>query len=68
MQGANLIHVNPLLNNSAAQASMQVAIDFAISQGGTGIIDELPSYNAFFNKYVLSAEAVSNYMISYAQR
>lgn len=38
---------------------MQVAIDFATSQGGSGIIDELPSWYAFFVKYVTSAEAVS---------
>ncbi|EKM56467.1 uncharacterized protein PHACADRAFT_207699 [Phanerochaete carnosa HHB-10118-sp] len=55
--GGSLIHVNPLLNQSAAQASMQVAIDFAVAQGGSGLIDELPSWNAFFLKYVTSAEA-----------
>jgi hypothetical protein len=38
---------------------MQAAIDFAVSQGGSGIIDELPSWNAFFVKYVTSAEVVS---------
>ncbi|EKM56474.1 uncharacterized protein PHACADRAFT_92497 [Phanerochaete carnosa HHB-10118-sp] len=54
--GGSLIHVNPLLNQSAAQASMQVAIDFAVAQGGSGLIDDLPSWNAFFLKYVTSAE------------
>lgn len=38
---------------------MQDAIDFAVSQGGSGLIDELPSWYAFFTKYVASAEAVS---------
>ena len=37
---------------------MQVAIDFATSQGGEGFIDELPSWLAFFNKYVIAAEVV----------
>lgn len=37
---------------------MQEAIDFAITHGGTGLIDTLPSWNAFFSKYVLSAQAV----------
>ena len=55
------MHVNPLLNNSAAQASMQVAIDFATGLGGSGIIDELPSWYAFFTKYVTAFEAVSNH-------
>ncbi|KIP11884.1 hypothetical protein PHLGIDRAFT_63045 [Phlebiopsis gigantea 11061_1 CR5-6] len=54
---ASIIHVNPLLNNSAAQSSMQVAIDFATSHGGSGLVDELPSWYAFFEKYVTSAEA-----------
>lgn len=57
-KGTGLIHVNPKLNKSEAQVSMQPAIDFAILQGGSGLIDELPSWYAFFNKYVVTAEAV----------
>ncbi|CCM05083.1 uncharacterized protein FIBRA_07290 [Fibroporia radiculosa] len=52
-----IIYVNPLMNNSAANASMQAAAEFAISQGGTAIVEELPSYLTFFNKYVTYAEA-----------
>ena len=37
---------------------MQAAADFAVSQGGTAVIEEVPSYLAFFNKYVPNAEAV----------
>ena len=37
---------------------MQAAADFAVAQGGTAVIEELPSYLAFFNKYVPNAEAV----------
>ncbi len=44
---------------------MQVAIDFAVAQGGSGIIDELPSWYAFFTKYVVIAEAVSLVLSSY---
>ncbi|THH00708.1 hypothetical protein EW026_g1844 [Hermanssonia centrifuga] len=58
ISGPSLIHVTPKLNKSEAQASMQVAIDFAVAQGGSGIIDELPSWYAFFTKYVVTAEAV----------
>ncbi|THV00479.1 hypothetical protein K435DRAFT_854708 [Dendrothele bispora CBS 962.96] len=36
---------------------MQPAVDFALSQNGTVIIEELPSWQAFFLKYVLAAEA-----------
>ena len=45
---------------------MQVAIDFAVAQGGSGVIDILPSWNAFFTKYVLSAEVVSALIRLYA--
>ena len=58
IQGDGLIHVNPLLDNSAAQKSMQVAIDFAVAQGGSGVINVLPSWNAFFAKYAVPAEVV----------
>ena len=58
VQGAGLIYVNPLLNKPAAQKSMQVAIDFAITQGGTGVIDVLLSWNTFFTKYAVPAEVV----------
>ena len=37
---------------------MQAAADFAVAQGGTAVIEELPSYLAFFSKYVPNAEAV----------
>ena len=58
MQGPSIIHVNPLLNNSAAQASMQPAIDFVNARNGSVVIEELPSYLGFFNKYVTAAQAV----------
>ncbi|EPT05701.1 hypothetical protein FOMPIDRAFT_1045016 [Fomitopsis schrenkii] len=55
--GPALIYVTPLLSNAEAQASMQAAADFAVAQGGTVVIEEVPSYLAFFNKYVPNAEA-----------
>ncbi|GJE86543.1 FAD-binding domain-containing protein [Phanerochaete sordida] len=55
--GGGLIYVNPRLNNSAAHSSMREAIDFAKEHGGVGLVDELPSWYAFFTKYVLTAEA-----------
>ncbi|EJF63609.1 FAD-binding domain-containing protein [Dichomitus squalens LYAD-421 SS1] len=55
--GPTLLHVTPLLNNSAAQASMQSAVDFVKARNGSVVIEELPSYLAFFNKYVTAAQA-----------
>lgn len=55
--GPTLIFVNSLLSNADAKASMRTAADFALAQGGTAIVEELPSYLAFFNKYVTLAEA-----------
>ncbi len=57
-QGPSLIHVTPLLSNEEAKASMQPAVDFATAHNGTVTIEELPSYLAFFTKYVTSVEAV----------
>ena len=59
IQGGSFVYINPLLNTSAAQSSMQVAVDFAVAQGGSGVIDALPSWYAFFTKYSVPADAVS---------
>ncbi|KAL7283964.1 hypothetical protein ACG7TL_001236 [Trametes sanguinea] len=55
--GAGLIHVNPLLSNAQANESMKAAADFVRARGGSAVVEELPSWWAFFDKYVLSAEA-----------
>lgn len=58
-QGSNFIHVNPLLRLAEANASMKNAADFAIAQGGTAVVETIPSwYQFFFTKYVTVAEAV----------
>ncbi|TFY61306.1 hypothetical protein EVJ58_g4592 [Rhodofomes roseus] len=54
--GPALIYVTPLLSNAEANASMQATADFALSQGGTAVVEEMPSYLAFFSKYVPTAE------------
>ncbi|CDO71164.1 hypothetical protein BN946_scf184845.g34 [Trametes cinnabarina] len=58
ISGASLIHVNPLLSNAEAERSMTPAADFVRARGGSVVVEELPSWWAFFDKYVLSAEAV----------
>ncbi|KAI0824884.1 FAD-binding domain-containing protein [Trametes gibbosa] len=55
--GPTLVHVNPLLNNTAAKKSMQAAVDFVNARGGSVVIEELPSWFAFFTKYVTLAQA-----------
>ncbi|PCH44707.1 FAD-binding domain-containing protein [Wolfiporia cocos MD-104 SS10] len=54
--GPTIIYVNSLLSNAEANASMQAVADFALDQGGTAVVEELPSYLAFFSKYVTLAE------------
>ncbi|THH13439.1 hypothetical protein EW146_g6785 [Bondarzewia mesenterica] len=53
----NLINVTPLLNLTQAQESLKEVSDYALSQNGTVVIEELPSWYAFFSKYVLAAQA-----------
>ncbi|KAH9932267.1 FAD-binding domain-containing protein [Fomitopsis serialis] len=55
--GPSLIYVTPLLSNAEAHASMQATAEFALAQGGTAVVEEVPSYLAFFSKYVPTAEA-----------
>ncbi|KAI0777356.1 FAD-binding domain-containing protein [Trametes elegans] len=55
--GPTLIHVNPLINSTEAQRSMEPAADFIRAHNGTVDIEELPSWLAFFTKYVTFAEA-----------
>ena len=52
----NLISVNPLLNLSAAEASMAQAADFTRANGGTAIIETSPSWYSFYTQYVLKYE------------
>jgi hypothetical protein len=55
----NLINVTPLLNLTEAQASLSQAAAYARAYGGTVVIENLPSWNAFFSKYVPNAQSVS---------
>ncbi|THH14234.1 hypothetical protein EW146_g6074 [Bondarzewia mesenterica] len=53
----NLINVTPLLNLTQAQDSLKEVSDYALSQNGTVVIEELPSWYAFFSKYVPAAQS-----------
>jgi len=50
------INVTPLLTLDKAKESLKPISDFVLSQGGSVVIEELPSWYAFFQKYVLFAE------------
>ncbi|KDQ14876.1 hypothetical protein BOTBODRAFT_55073 [Botryobasidium botryosum FD-172 SS1] len=55
---ASLINVTPKLTLAQANASVQSVADYALAQtGGVAVVETLPSWNAFFKKYVLAAEA-----------
>ncbi|TFK56500.1 isoamyl alcohol oxidase [Heliocybe sulcata] len=54
---SNLINVTPLLSLDDAKASLQEASDYVTAQGGTVVIETLPSWYAFFSKYVISAQS-----------
>ncbi|KAK0224981.1 FAD-binding domain-containing protein [Armillaria nabsnona] len=57
MRSNGIINVNPLLTLEEAQASVQPIVNYALAQNGTATVEEIPSWLAFFTKYVLSAEA-----------
>ncbi|EIN14409.1 isoamyl alcohol oxidase [Punctularia strigosozonata HHB-11173 SS5] len=56
MTATSLINVTPLLSLEEAHASVAPAVAFALRNGGTAVIETL-TWLAFFNKYVLVAEA-----------
>lgn len=61
--GAYLTHVNPLpamanlSDAGAAAASMRTATEFVLAHGGTSVVEVLPDYLAFWNKYVVPGAA-----------
>ncbi|KZT26763.1 isoamyl alcohol oxidase [Neolentinus lepideus HHB14362 ss-1] len=54
--GPSLIHVTPKLSLSEALESMAPAIEYALSQNGTAVIETLTWWR-FFQKYVTGAQA-----------
>ncbi|KAJ7838180.1 FAD-binding domain-containing protein [Mycena olivaceomarginata] len=53
----NLINVNPLLTTEEATESLKSVTAYVKAQNGTVVIEELPSWQAFFTKYVTVAQA-----------
>ncbi|KAJ6610477.1 FAD-binding domain-containing protein [Mycena sp. CBHHK59/15] len=67
MTPTSLINVNPLLTPAEATASLKPVADYVHAQNGTVVIEELPSWQAFFVKYVMTAQAsvgVENELVS----
>ena len=52
---SSLFRVTPLLNISAANASMTVPATYAVSQNGTFALESLPNWFEFYTKYVKPA-------------
>jgi hypothetical protein len=63
-QATSLINVNPRLTLDEAKASLKNISDYALSQNGSVTIETLPSWKAFFDKYVTAAEAVSDFLLA----
>lgn len=57
----NLINVTPLLSLSEAQASLKPVTDYALGQNGTVVTEVLPSWYAFYEKYLVPHQAASGY-------
>lgn len=53
INGNSLINVTPLLSLSEAKESLAEVVAYAKSQGGTAVIEEFPSWYAFYEKYVV---------------
>ncbi|KAF8207888.1 FAD-binding domain-containing protein [Mycena galopus ATCC 62051] len=67
MGPTNLINVNPLLTTEQATESLKNVTAYVQAQNGIVVIEELPSWQAFFTKYVTSAQAsvgVENTLLS----
>ncbi|KAJ7328364.1 FAD-binding domain-containing protein [Mycena albidolilacea] len=67
MGPTNIINVNPLLTTEQAIESLKNVTQYVEAQNGTVVIEELPSWEAFFTKYVTTAQAsvgVENTLVS----
>ncbi|KAI0061469.1 FAD-binding domain-containing protein [Artomyces pyxidatus] len=68
MASTDLINVNPLVSVEDARASYQEVANYTLSQNGTFVIEELPSWLAFFNKYTLANETPVGYEVILSSR
>lgn len=60
-QADGIINVTPLLSLEEARESVKEVTDYALAQNGTAIVEELPSWYSFYQKYVLQAQAGIGY-------
>ncbi|KAF1987495.1 FAD-binding domain-containing protein [Aulographum hederae CBS 113979] len=56
LTSTTLIHMNPLLDLSAATASMNSATSFALVHNGSSVIEVLPSWYEVYEKYVIPSQ------------
>jgi len=57
MGPSTIINVNPLLTPEQATESLKNVTEYVTAQNGSIVIEELPSWEAFFTKYVTTAQA-----------
>lgn len=56
-RSSNIVSVTPLLSLAEAEDSMKSATDFALANNGSFTIEALPSWKAFYAKYLIPNEA-----------
>lgn len=56
-RSSNLLSVTPLLSLEEAKDSMKAATGFALANNGTFTVETLPSWQAFYTKYLIPNEA-----------
>ncbi|KAH8824318.1 FAD-binding domain-containing protein [Flagelloscypha sp. PMI_526] len=57
MGHTSILNVTPLLTLDQAKASVAEAVNYTLAQGGSATVEELPSWLAVYQKYVLAAQA-----------
>ncbi|TLS31502.1 hypothetical protein PpBr36_02226 [Pyricularia pennisetigena] len=57
MSMSTLALVNPAMSLDAAKRSMQDVADYVSAQGGTVVLERLPSFYSFYTKYVEAASS-----------
>ncbi|TLD08280.1 uncharacterized protein PgNI_07975 [Pyricularia grisea] len=66
MSMSTLALVNPTMSLDAANSSMQEVANYVSAQGGTIILERLPSFYSFFTKYVESASSTGTGTATFA--
>lgn len=66
MSMSTLALVNPAMSVDAAKQSMKEVADYVSAQGGTVVLESLPSFYAFYTKYVEAASSTGTGAATFA--